>query len=73
MQQESFLIALAQIAVSLAGFSGLVIAIRGAPYTRHVPKERWEEALEETRQMYPTLFPKRFHFGHGDPIFANAS
>jgi len=43
------------------------------PSTRHVPKERWHEALEETRQMYPTLFPKGFQFGNGDPIFANES
>jgi hypothetical protein len=43
------------------------------PYTRHVPRERWEEALEKARQMYPTLFPKGFQFGHGDPIFANGS
>lgn len=41
------------------------------PYTRQLPKERWEEALQETRQTYPTLFPKGFQFGHDDPIFAN--
>lgn len=39
------------------------------PYTRHLPKDRWDEALQETRQMYPTLFPKGFQFGRGDPIF----
>jgi hypothetical protein len=43
------------------------------PYTRHVPRERCEEALQEARQMYPDLFPKGFRFGHGDPIFANGS
>lgn len=41
------------------------------PYTRHIPKEQWEEALREIRQQYPTLFPKGFQFGHNDPIFAN--
>jgi len=41
------------------------------PYTRDIPKERWEEALRETRQQYPMLFPKGFQFGHNDPIFAN--
>ena len=29
MEQEAFLLAIAQIAVTLAGFSGLVVAIRG--------------------------------------------
>ena len=33
MQGEGFLLAIAQIAVTLAGFSGLVLAIRGAPPT----------------------------------------
>jgi hypothetical protein len=41
------------------------------PYVRQLPRKRWEEALGETRQMYPTLFPKGFQFGHDDPIFAN--
>ena len=41
------------------------------PYTRHLPKERWEDALQETRQMYPTLFPKGFQFRRNDPIFPN--
>jgi len=41
------------------------------PYTRHLAKERWRDALEETRDMYPTLFPKDFQFGHNDPIFTN--
>jgi hypothetical protein len=39
------------------------------PYTRQLPKERWDEALGETHQMYPTLFPKGFRFGRNDPIF----
>ena len=44
MQQESFLIAVAQIAVSLAGFSGLVIAIRGAPSARWHARDVWSLA-----------------------------
>ncbi len=41
------------------------------PQARQLPKERWEEALRETREDYPTLFPKGFRFGHDDPIFAD--
>jgi hypothetical protein len=39
------------------------------PYARHVSEAHWEEAMEETRRDYPTLFPKGFRFGHGDPVF----
>ena len=41
------------------------------PVTRSAPKSRWEDALSESREMYPGLFPKGFQFGHDDPIFAN--
>src|SRR5215211_1704380 len=44
MQQESFLIAVAQIAVSLAGFSGLVIAIRSAPSACWHARDIWSLA-----------------------------
>ena len=40
------------------------------PFTRH-PKFQSEEALKESRDMYPGLFPKGFQFGHDNPIFAN--
>jgi hypothetical protein len=36
-----------------------------------VPKEHRKEAEDETRKMYPTLFPTDFQFGHSDPIFAD--
>jgi len=36
-----------------------------------VPKEHRKEAEDETRRMYPTLFPVGFQFGRGDPIFAD--
>jgi hypothetical protein len=41
MQDEGFLLAIAQIAVTLAGFSGLVVAIRGAPPTAWHPRDIW--------------------------------
>jgi hypothetical protein len=41
------------------------------PVAHSVPKARWEEALTESRQMYPGLFQKGFQFGHDDPIFAD--
>jgi hypothetical protein len=41
MQGEGFLLAIAQIAVTLAGFSGLVVAIRGAPPTTWHPRDIW--------------------------------
>ncbi len=41
MQDEGFLLAVAQIAVTLAGFSGLVVAIRGAPPTAWHPRDIW--------------------------------
>ena len=41
------------------------------PVTGSEPKPRWEDALSESREMYPGLFPKGFQFGHDDPIFAN--
>ena len=44
MQQESFLLATAQIAVTLAGFSGLVLAIRGAPPARWQARDMWSLA-----------------------------
>ena len=40
------------------------------PFARH-PEARSKEALQESRDMYPGLFPKHFQFGRGDPIFAN--
>jgi hypothetical protein len=39
------------------------------PYARHVSEAHWEETMEETRRIYPTLFPKGFRFGHDDPVF----
>ena len=44
MQQEAFLLATAQIAVTLAGFSGLVLAIRGAPPARWHARDIWSLA-----------------------------
>lgn len=44
MQQEGFLFAIAQIAVTLAGFSGLVVAIRGAPPARWHARDIWSLA-----------------------------
>lgn len=41
MQGEGFLLAIAQIAVTLAGFSGLVVAIRGAPSSAWHPRDIW--------------------------------
>jgi hypothetical protein len=41
MQDEGFLLAIAQIAVTLAGFSGLVVAIRGAPPSAWLPRDIW--------------------------------
>ncbi len=41
------------------------------PVARSAPKARWEDALKESREIYPGLFPKGFQFGHDDPIFAN--
>jgi hypothetical protein len=44
MRDEEFLLAIAQIAVTLAGFSGLVVAIRGAPPTAWHPRDIWSLA-----------------------------
>ncbi len=44
MQHEGFLLATAQIAVTLAGFSGLVLAIRGAPPSRWHARDMWSLA-----------------------------
>ena len=44
MEQEGFLLATAQIAVTLAGFSGLVLAIRGAPPARWHARDMWSLA-----------------------------
>ena len=41
------------------------------PIARQAPKARWEEALAQSREMYPGLFPKQFQFGRDDAIFAN--
>jgi hypothetical protein len=41
MEQEAFLLAIAQIAVTLAGFSGLVVAIRGAPPAAWHARDIW--------------------------------
>jgi hypothetical protein len=41
MQEEGFLLAVAQIAVTLAGFSGLVVAIRGASPTDWHRRDIW--------------------------------
>ncbi|MEY2564296.1 MAG: hypothetical protein QOH88_2489 [Verrucomicrobiota bacterium] len=38
-----------------------------------VPKEHRKEAENETRKMYPTIFPVGFQFGRGDPIFADTT
>jgi hypothetical protein len=35
-----------------------------------IPKEQRKQVEEENSRMYPTLFPKRFQFGHDDPVFA---
>ena len=37
-----------------------------------VPKEHRKEPEDDTRKMYPTLFPTGFQFGHSDPIFVDA-
>jgi hypothetical protein len=41
MEQEAVLLAIAQIAVTLAGFSGLVVAIRGAPPAAWHARDIW--------------------------------
>jgi hypothetical protein len=41
MQDDGLFLALAQIAVTLAGFSGLVVAVRGAPPTAWHPRDIW--------------------------------
>jgi hypothetical protein len=41
MLNEGLLLAISQIAVTLAGFSGLVVAIRGAPPTDWHPRDIW--------------------------------
>ena len=41
MQDDGFLLAIAEIAVTLAGFSGLVVAIRGARPTAWHPRDIW--------------------------------
>lgn len=41
MHDEGLFLAIAQIAVTLAGFSGLVVAIRGAPPTAWQPRDIW--------------------------------
>src|SRR6188768_638276 len=41
MQNEGLFLAVAQIAVTLAGFSGLVVAIRGTPTTAWHPRDIW--------------------------------
>jgi hypothetical protein len=46
VQQEGFLLAIAQIAVTLAGFSGLVVAIRG---TAGLLAKQTPEALRAIR------------------------
>lgn len=38
------------------------------PITK-APKDHQAEAAKETRQAYPTLFPKGYTFGHQNPIF----
>ena len=40
------------------------------PYARNVSEAHWEEAQDEIRGIYPTLFPKGFQFGRDDPVFA---
>jgi hypothetical protein len=41
MQDEGFLLAIAQITLTLAGFSGFVVAIRGAPSAAWHPWDIW--------------------------------
>jgi hypothetical protein len=41
MEHEEFLVGIAQVAVTLAGFSGLVIAIRGAPSSEWHARDIW--------------------------------
>src|SRR5438045_2664940 len=41
MEHEQFLLTIAQIAVTLAGFSGLVVAIRGAPSRAWHARDIW--------------------------------
>lgn len=41
MQEEGFLLGISQIAVTLAGFSGLVVAIRGASPSSWHPRDIW--------------------------------
>ena len=44
MQQEPLLLGIAQIAVTLAGFSGLVVALRGTPSSAWHPRDIWSLA-----------------------------
>jgi hypothetical protein len=41
MEHEEFLVGIAQVAVTLAGFSGLVVAIRGAPSSDWHKRDIW--------------------------------
>lgn len=44
MRQEAFLLGIAQVAVTLAGFSGLVVAVRGAAPARWHARDIWSLA-----------------------------
>jgi hypothetical protein len=39
------------------------------PISIRVPREQWDEAARENREVYPTLFPSGFQFGRNDPLF----
>src|SRR5213595_1845599 len=55
MEQEAFLLAIAQIAVTLAGFSGLVVAIRGDSPAEWDARDIWSLTW-----MYGTSFGALF-------------
>src|SRR5438105_7609606 len=55
MEQQEFLVGVAQVAVTLAGFSGLVVAIRGAPPSDWHARDIWSLAW-----MFGTSFGALF-------------
>ena len=67
MQDQEFFIAIAQIAVTLAGFSGLVVAIRGAPPAAWHPRDIWSLSWmfgTSLGALFLALLPRTLAFFH---------
>src|SRR3954469_12102208 len=65
MASEGFLMAIAQIAVALAGFSGLVVATRGASPSGWSPRDTWSLAGmfgASIGALFLALLPSLFFF-----------